>query len=182
MVNYTILCNQNHIIFLLLHFNKLELNIKKGESKIPKGEAPQREKPKEDKTYFEILSKAVFNAGFNWQVVRNKWKGSKEIFKNFDPETLSKWSIDEITEALESPKIIRNSNKVTAIVSNASVFLNLVKKHGSFKNYLDSMNQKNYDEKVKVLSKQFKWLGPTGVYFFLWSVGEEVPPHEEVIR
>jgi 3-methyladenine DNA glycosylase Tag len=40
---------------------------------------PPREKPKDDKGYFEILSKAVFNAGFSYQVVRNKWEGIKEL-------------------------------------------------------------------------------------------------------
>lgn len=129
-----------------------------------------------------MLSKAVFNSGFSYQVVNAKWAGTKQIFKNFDPEILSKWSIDEITNALESPKIIRNSRKVNAIVSNAGVFLKLVEKHGSFKNYLFSLRQKSYKSKVKEISSQFKWLGPTGVFFFLWSVGEEVPPHEEVMR
>ena len=54
----------------------------RGVNKIPKGKAPPRKKPEEDKGYFEILSKAVFNSGFSYQVVNAKWKGTREVFKN----------------------------------------------------------------------------------------------------
>ena len=143
---------------------------------------PPQKKPKGNRGYFEILSKAVFNAGFSYQVVNRKWEGIREVFNEFDPRILSNWTIDEISNALNSSKIIRNSKKVKAIVSNAKVFLVLIDKHGSFEEYLKSFRNKTYDEKLKVLSKQFKWLGPTGAHFFLWSVGENAPPCEEVIK
>ena len=143
---------------------------------------PPQKIPKGNDGYFEVLSKAVFNAGFSYQVVNNKWEGIREIFNEFDPKILSNWTIDEISNALNSPKIIRNSKKVKAIVSNAKVFLELIKKHGTFEAYLKSFRNKTYDERLKILSKQFKWLGPTGAHFFLWSVGENAPPCEEVIK
>ncbi|KKK40673.1 MAG: DNA-3-methyladenine glycosylase 1 [Candidatus Lokiarchaeum sp. GC14_75] len=143
---------------------------------------PPKKKPKDNKGYFEVLSKAVFNAGFSYQVVNNKWEGIKEVFQKFDPDTLSNWTVDEISDALSSPKIIRNARKVNAIVSNAKVFLKLLRTHGSFENYLKSFQNEPYEEKQKILSKKFKWLGPTGAHFFLWSVGEDAPPCEEVIK
>ena len=143
---------------------------------------PPQQKPKDEKGYFEILSKAVFNAGFSWKVVRNKWKGMKEVFEDFDPKILSKWTVDEISDALESPKIIRNSKKVQAIVSNSKTFLELVDKFESFDNYLESFRDKSCEERQKILSKQFKWLGPTGSHFFLWSIGEDAPPCEEIVH
>ena len=143
---------------------------------------PPQEKPVDEKGYFEILSKAVFNAGFSYQVVNSKWEGTKEIFNKFAPEIISNWTNDEIFDALESPKIIRNGKKVKAIVSNANVFLELIGKHGSFENYLKSFRNKSYEEKQKIIAKQFAWLGPTGAHFFLWSIGEDVPPCEAVIK
>ena len=143
---------------------------------------PPRQKPNDEKGYFEILSKAVFNAGFSYQVVNRKWEGIMEIFHEFDPTIISDWTVDEIAEALESPKIIRNSNKVKAIVSNAKIILELLEKFGSFENYLKSFRDKTYKEKQKILAKQFKWLGPTGAHFFLWSVGEDAPPCEQVLN
>lgn len=143
---------------------------------------PPRKKPSNENGYFELLSKAVFNAGFSYQVVNRKWEGIKEVFHEFDPKIISNWTIDEISNALDSPKIIRNSNKVKAIVSNAKVFLEILEKHASFDNYLKSFREGTYEEKLKILSKQFKWLGPTGAHFFLWSVGEDAPPCEQVLN
>lgn len=143
---------------------------------------PPQEKPIDEKGYFEILSKAVFNAGFSYQVVRTKWEGIKEVFNEFDPEIISNWTIDEVSDALESPKIIRNSRKVKSIVSNAQIFLELVRKHRSFENYLESFRKKCYEEKQQIIAKQFKWLGPTGAHFFLWSIGEDAPPCEALIK
>jgi len=128
------------------------------------------------------LSKAVFNAGFSYQVVNNKWEDIKEVFYDFEPKIISNWTVDEISKALNSPKIIRNSRKVTAIVSNAKVFLDLLNKYRTFENYLKSFREKPYEEKQKILSKQFKWLGPTGAHFFLWSIGEDAPPCEQIIN
>lgn len=143
---------------------------------------PSRKKPKAEREYFEILSKAVFNAGFSYQVVRRKWDGIKEAFHEFDPSVISKWTVDDIANVLESPNIIRNSKKVTAIVSNAKIFLEILEKHGSFENYLKTFREKSFEERQNMLAKQFKWLGPTGAYFFLWSVGEDTPPHKQVIK
>ena len=143
---------------------------------------PPQEKPVDEKGYFEILSKAVFNAGFSYQVVNTKWEGIKEVFEEFNPKILSNWTIDEISDALESPKIIRNAKKVKAIVSNSKVFLELVEKYNSFENYLKSFRDKTYEERQQIIAKQFKWLGPTGAHFFLWSIGEDAPPCEAVIK
>ncbi|MHA1915799.1 MAG: DNA-3-methyladenine glycosylase I [Promethearchaeota archaeon] len=143
---------------------------------------PPRKKPKEDKGYFEILSKAVFNAGFSYRVVDGKWKGIKEVFEEFEPEKVSKWTVDEVSAALDSPKIIRNARKVNAIVSNANEFLKLRKEYGSFENYLKSFRDEPYEERQKILSKKFKWLGPTGAHFFLWSIAEDAPPCEQIIN
>ena len=143
---------------------------------------PPQQKPKDEKGYFEILSKAVFNAGFSYQVVNTKWNGTKEVFDDFDPQIVSRWTNDEIFNALESPNIIRNGKKVKAIVSNAKIFLELVEKFKSFDNYLESFRDKPYEDKQQMIAKQFKWLGPTGAHFFLWSVGEDAPPCEAIIK
>ncbi|MHA2092280.1 MAG: DNA-3-methyladenine glycosylase I [Candidatus Kariarchaeaceae archaeon] len=139
---------------------------------------PPRKKPVDDAGYFEILTKAVFQAGFSWKVVEAKWGGFSEVFQHFDPSTLAKWSEHEILLALDSPLIIRNKRKIDATVENARVFLELVHTHGSFANYMDTIRDNPYLEISKILTNQFKWLGRTGAYFFLWCVEEDVPKWE----
>jgi 3-methyladenine DNA glycosylase Tag len=55
--------------------------------------------------------------------------------------------------------------------------INLDEEYGSFQKYLRS--QEDFDATLTMIRKDFKFMGPTGIYFFLWVVGEEVPPHAE---
>ena len=54
--------------------------------------------------------------------------------------------------------------------------LDLESEHGTFRNYLRS--HADFDATVASLRKEFKFLGDVGCYFFLYSVGEEVPTHD----
>ncbi|OLS26752.1 MAG: DNA-3-methyladenine glycosylase 1 [Candidatus Heimdallarchaeota archaeon LC_2] len=98
---------------------------------------PNRIKPKDDKGYFEVITRSVFQAGFSFEVIERKWEGFKEVFSNFDPIIISKWSDADIVNALESPLIVRNPRKIKATVENAQTFLKIVKENGSFANYID---------------------------------------------
>ena len=54
--------------------------------------------------------------------------------------------------------------------------LQLEAEHGSFRSYLRSHG--GFQATVKDLKKQFKFLGETDSYIFLYVVGEQVPPDE----
>jgi len=148
---------------------------------VPEGEViPSRKKPETDAGYFELLAKAVFQAGFSYKVVSNKWEGITKVFHNFDTSKISRWKDVEILEAMESPDIIRNIRKITAIVDNASRFEELIAEHGSFLNFLKSFDKMDYDEKRNFLTSNFKWLGKTGAYFFLYCINDiSIPPWDE---
>ncbi|MCY3411924.1 MAG: DNA-3-methyladenine glycosylase I [Candidatus Heimdallarchaeota archaeon] len=137
---------------------------------------PPRKRPDTDNEYFEILSKAVFQAGFSFKVVHNKWSGIKKTFSDFNPQIIASWGPPEIADALDAPEMIRNSNKINAIVSNANTFNQLASEYGSFGKYVDFLLEKPYEERKKALSAQFKWLGKTGSYFFFYSINDPDMP------
>jgi len=136
---------------------------------------PPRITPRNNNDYFEILTKAVFQAGFSWKTVEHKWGGFQQVFQQFDPFKVSIWGEEQILEAVESPEIIRNIKKIEATVFNAQQFINIVEEYGDFRTYIDSIREQSYYEKVDLLKKRFKWLGKTGSFFFFWSINEEVP-------
>ncbi|MFW6109288.1 MAG: DNA-3-methyladenine glycosylase I [archaeon] len=71
--------------------------------------------------------------------------------------------------------IIRNKQKIMATIHNAEKFQRIAEKHGSFQEWLDSMNKSNnYQYVVKRLVSRFKRVGPATVHIFLWSVGEPI--------
>jgi hypothetical protein len=74
-------------------------------------------------------------------------------------------------------RIIRNMRKVTATIHNAQAFIEIEREFGSFATYLETMRP--FESQMKDLQKRCKHLGTFGCYYFLYVVGEDVPPHDE---
>ena len=140
-------------------------------------DAPKVIEPKNLADYLEVMSKSVFQTGISWRVVESKWPEIREAFRGFDPEAVSGFNELELDQLSQDKRVIRNRRKIEAIVSNAHRMLELDKRHAGFRNYLRS--QGNFEDLVKDLRKQFRFLGDMGAYHFLWVVGEEVPSYEE---
>ncbi|MYD36036.1 MAG: hypothetical protein F4X20_03285 [Dehalococcoidia bacterium] len=146
---------------------------------MPEMQVPDQITPQSINDYLDVMSKAVFQSGISWRVVESKWSGTREAFHNFDVERVADLTPDDVDALAADTRIIRNRRKIEAIKSNAERMLELEKEHGSFQGYLRSKS--NYADLAKDLRKNFKFLGDTGIYYFLYVVGEEVPPHEEVM-
>ena len=138
---------------------------------------PEKIVPKSLNDYLEIMSKSVFQAGMSWKVVENKWPGTREAFQGFDIEAVADFHEKDIEDLTNDTHIIRNFRKLTAVVHNAQKILDLDKEHGSFQKYLRSHG--SFDATLKAIRKDFKFMGPTGIYVFLYIIGEEVISHEE---
>ena len=138
---------------------------------------PEQITPQRLGDYLEVLSKAVFQAGISWQVVEAKWDGFRAAFASFDPETVASFTDDDVERLMDDPGIVRNRRKIQAAVRNAQVMLELDREYDGFGRYLRS--QPDYEALVADLRGNFKFVGDSGAYFFLYVVGEPVPPHEE---
>ncbi len=139
--------------------------------------APPQIEPQSLDDYLEAMSKCVFQSGMSWQVVHNKWETTREAFHDFAVETVAGLGPDDVDDLVKDTRVIRNRRKLDAVVSNADRLIELDGEHGGFRNYLRSHD--GFEATVKALKKDFKFLGNTGSYVFLYVVGEPVPPHEE---
>ena len=144
---------------------------------MPEGEAPDRIEPKTLGDYLEVMSKAVFQSGMSWRVVETKWPGIRDGFRGFDAQAVATMGEPDIDTLATDTRVIRNRRKLAAVVENANRMIELEAEHGTFRDYLRS--HASFAATVSDLRKQFKFLGETGSDFFLYLVGEEVPPHEE---
>ncbi len=138
---------------------------------------PQRITPTKLADYFEVLSKAVFESGMNWQVVETKWPGFREAFDEFDPAKVAAYTPEDVDRLLADARIIRNGRKVEATLHNAQAMLDVEREHGGFAKYLEA--KRPFDSQLADLKKRFKHVGNFGVYYFLYVVGEEVPSHHD---
>lgn len=144
---------------------------------MPNKTAPEQIDVQSLDDYLKVMAKAIFQTGMSWKVVENKWPGIQDAFFNFDIKKIADMVEPEIEALTQDPRVIRNKRKLAAIVSNAQKMVDLDKEHGSFKDYLGSHG--DFDATLQALKGDFKFMGPTGVYYFLYVTRETVPPHEE---
>jgi DNA-3-methyladenine glycosylase I len=138
---------------------------------------PEKINPQSLSDYLEIMSKSVFQSGMSWKVVDSKWSGTRDAFEGFDVQTVANFNEQDIEELSKDTRVIRNYRKLLAVVSNARKMLELDQAYGSFQSYLRSHG--GFDATLNAIRKDFKFMGPTGIYVFLYIVGEDVIPHEE---
>jgi DNA-3-methyladenine glycosylase I len=139
--------------------------------------APTKITPQKTADYLEVLTKAVFQSGISWRVIEAKWPGFREAFAKFDPKKIAGLSENDVDRLVQDTRIVRNRRKIEATVDNAAEVLALEKEFGSIRTYLRSHG--GFDETVADLRRRFRFVGDTGAYYFLYVVGENVPPHDE---
>jgi 3-methyladenine DNA glycosylase Tag len=144
---------------------------------MPTGSPPAQIKPSSLDDYLDVMSKAVFQSGISWKVVETKWPGTREAFYDFDVRKVAALNEKDIDDLSQDTRVIRNYRKLNAIVFNAQKMLSLDEEYVGFQNYLRSQN--DFDSTLNMIRKDFKFMGPMGIYYFLYVVGEDVPPHEE---
>lgn len=77
------------------------------------------------------FTKRIFQAGFNWQVIENKWQGFEEAFQGFDLGHNALMSDEDFDRHLTNTAIVRNPQKILTVRDNAAFLLDLAREHGS---------------------------------------------------
>jgi 3-methyladenine DNA glycosylase Tag len=143
-------------------------------------QAPEKVKVRSLADYLNVMTRAVFQTGLSWKVIDAKWPGFLEAFEGFDPERVASLTQPDIERLAQDTRIVRNRAKIEATVDNANALLALDGGPGGFKKWLGSHG--DFDETIEALRAHFRYLGETGAYYFLYVVGEPVPPHEEWMK
>ncbi|MDO7085283.1 DNA-3-methyladenine glycosylase I [Pseudocolwellia sp. AS88] len=74
-----------------------------------------------DDRVLSAFTKKIFQSGFVWRVVENKWDGFEESFFQFNLEKVLMMPEEMMERKAADPKIIRNYNKVKTIKANAQM-------------------------------------------------------------
>jgi Methyladenine glycosylase len=143
----------------------------------PQAGGPPRARPKNLAGYLEALSRPVFQAGISWRVVDAKWEGIREAFRGFDPPAVAALGPADVDRMMEDQRIVRSRPKIEATIDNAQTIIELDAENHGFRRYLKSRG--DFDATVKDLKRQFRFIGDSGAYYFLYVVEEPVPPHAD---
>ena len=69
--------------------------------------------------YLSEFTKKIFQSGFVWRVVEQKWDNFEDLFWGFDVDKLLMMPDDMLDRKASDPRIIRNHRKVWSIRENA---------------------------------------------------------------
>ena len=89
----------------------------------------------EDRFLAEFTRK-VFQSGFVWRVVDNKWPAFEELFWGFDVDKLLMMPDEMLERKATDPAIIRNLKKVWSIRENALMIRDVRDREGSFGQFI----------------------------------------------
>ena len=90
----------------------------------------------DESKHFEFLVLEGAQAGLSWLTILKRRDGYQRVFQGFDPVKVAAMSSADIKKALQDKGIIRNRQKVSSAVNNASVFLEIQSEFGSFDKYI----------------------------------------------
>jgi 3-methyladenine DNA glycosylase Tag len=82
------------------------------------------------------MTRCIFQAGFVWRVVDNKWDDFENVFFGFPPHKIVLLSPEQLDRFAADPRIIRNRQKVLCVQQNARYLLDVAREHGSFARFI----------------------------------------------
>lgn len=105
------------------------------------------------------MTRCIFQAGFHWKVIDQKWPGFEAAFHGFDPNRCAMIHDEEIEALLADPRIVRNPAKVKSVPENAGFLLSLAQEHGSAARALAAYPPADYILLLDRLKKEGSRLG-----------------------
>ncbi|HXU98961.1 MAG TPA: DNA-3-methyladenine glycosylase I [Caulobacteraceae bacterium] len=120
-----------------------------------------------DHLWLAQMSKVVFQAGFNWRVIDNKWPGFETSFHRFDPPLNAAMSEEEFDAHLKDAGIVRNAAKIASVRDNACFLVDLAAEHGSAAAFFAAWPDADFAGLLEVMKTRAARLsGETAMRFF----------------
>lgn len=120
-----------------------------------------------DDRWLAGMSRVVFQAGFNWRVIDNKWPGFEAAFHGFDPPLNAAMSEEEFDAHLKDPGIVRNAQKVASVRTNAQWLVDLATEHGSAAAFFANWPDTDFAGLLELMKRHAaRCAGETAMRFF----------------
>jgi 3-methyladenine DNA glycosylase Tag len=131
------------------------------------GDRPPALSKQKDDRWLAAMAKAVFSAGFSWDVIEKKWPGFEEAFEHFDPHRVAFYADRDVARLLKDTRIVRNGAKIQATIANARFVIDTAKEHGSFAKFLKAWPASDQIGLMEHFKKHASHLGPSATMYFL---------------
>lgn len=126
-----------------------------------------------DDRWLAAMTKCIFQAGFNWQVVEAMWPGFEAAFSGFDTGVCSMLSDDDLARLVSDRRIVRNGPKIKCVRANALFLRELAHEHGSAGKVFANWPDEDFAGLILMLKKRGARLGGMTGPYFLRSMGKD---------
>ncbi|SFL23700.1 DNA-3-methyladenine glycosylase I [Shimia haliotis] len=110
------------------------------------------------------FTKGVFQAGFNWKVIENKWDGFEAAFHGFDVDRCAFMHDEDMDSLMSNKDIVRNGPKIRTVMDNAH-FLQSLRESGGAGVVLGGWASTDYVNQLEFMKKGGSRIGgATGQY------------------
>jgi DNA-3-methyladenine glycosylase I len=125
----------------------------------------------EEAVLFERLTLEINQAGLSWLTVLKKRQAFRAAFADFDVDRVAAFGEADVVRLLQDAGIVRNRQKVVAVIANAQRIQELRVSHGSFHAWLEAHHPLPLDDWTRLFRRTFRFTGGLIVHEFLMSLG-----------
>lgn len=125
-----------------------------------------------DDRWLSIMTKCIFQAGFNWKVIENKWEGFETAFDQFDVGRCAFMDDDRFDALLRDERIVRNGMKIATVRDNAAFLLTL-RDQGGAGQVLGGWPATDFIGLLELLKKEGSRLGGTSGQYAMRFAGRD---------
>jgi 3-methyladenine DNA glycosylase Tag len=125
-----------------------------------------------DDRWLSEMTRSVFRAGFNWQVIDNKWPGFEAAFHGFDPPLNAAMSEEEFDAHLKDAGIVRNAQKIASVRANAQFLVDLAREHGTAARFFADWPEADLIGLLEVMKKRAARCAGETAMRFLRTMGK----------
>lgn len=126
-----------------------------------------------DDRFLSAFTKKIFQSGFVWRVVENKWADFETNFFGFNIEKILMMPEEMLERKAQDPKIIRNYNKVKTIQANARMIYEQQQTGTSFAQFVADWPSENIIGLWAHLKKHGQRLGGNTGPYALRALGKD---------
>lgn len=119
------------------------------------------------------MARCIFQAGFVWRVIEQKWPGFETVFHGFDVGKLLSLVPDELDELAQDQRIVRNRQKIDAVLANARFIEDVAIEQGSFADFIAGWPEHDLVGLFELLKTRGSRLGGMSGQRFLRNVGKD---------
>jgi len=116
------------------------------------------------------MTKSIFQAGFNWKVIENKWSGFEEAFYSFKVNRCAFLNDEEFDALLSNKAVVRNGMKLRTVIDNA-IFIQELREEGGIGKVFGEWPKTDFISLLELLKKRASRMGGMSAQYSMRQMG-----------